>query len=92
MTTPLATDEALDEIFDAVDSALTAGRFADVDHAIALVDVAETSTDELGAWLSITAAASHKLPSRAAFFKRVVDIANKRGENKPGLFDGLESQ
>jgi len=84
------TETALDAIFDAVDSALLAGRFRECDRALALVNVDEWPTDLLGGLLSITAAASHELPARAAFFERTRRVLNERGDDTVGLLDGLE--
>lgn len=83
-------EDALDVIFDAVDSALTAGRFRECNRALASVNVDEWPTDLLGGLLSITAAASHELPARAAFFERTRRVVNERGDDTPGLLDGLE--
>ena len=84
------TETALDAIFDAVDSALLAGRFRECDRALASVNVAEWPTDLLIGLLSITLAASHKLPARAAFFERAQRALSQRGEDTLGLLDGLE--
>lgn len=83
-------EDALDVIFNAVDSALTAGRFRECNRALASVSVDEWPTDLLGGLLSITAAASHELPARAAFFERTRRVVIERGDDTPGLLDGLE--
>jgi len=84
------TEGALDAIFDAVDTALLADRFRECNRALAAVRVDEWSTDLLIGLLSITAAASHELPERAAFFERTRRALVERGDDTPGLLDGLE--
>ena len=83
-------EDALDVIFEAVDLALLAGKFRECDRALASVNVDEWPTDLLGGLLSITLAASHELPARAAFFERTRRVLIERGDDTPGLLDGLE--
>jgi hypothetical protein len=83
-------EACLDAIFDTVDTALSAGRFQEVNLAIESVNVSEWPSDLLAGLLSITAAASHELPSRAAFFKRVRCRLSERGEDTDTLLRGLE--
>ncbi len=83
-------EDALDVIFDAVDSALLAGRFRECNRALASVRIDEWSTDLLIGLLSITLAASHKLPARAALFESTRRVVKGRGDDTPGLLDGLE--
>lgn len=84
-------DDALDVIFDTIDDALLDGKFKECNQALASININEWSTDLLGGILSITLAASHKLPERVAFFRKVRNAIIKRGELEPGLLDGLES-
>ena len=64
-------DDSVLRIYLAADSALTAGRFGEVDAMLAAVDVPATSIVDLLAWVSITQAASEHLPGRAAFVANV---------------------
>lgn len=64
-------DDSVMRIYLAADSALTAGRFGEVDAMLAAVDVPATSIVDLLAWVSITQAASEHLPGRAAFVANV---------------------
>jgi len=84
------TEAALDALFDAVDTALLAGRFRECDRALASVHVSEWPTDLLIGLLSITLAASHKLPARAAIVERTRRVLTERGDDTVGLLNGLE--
>lgn len=84
------TESGLDAIFDAVDTALLAGRFRECNRALASVNVDEWPTDLLVGLLSITLAASDKLSARAAFFERARRALKERGEDTADLLVGLE--
>ena len=86
-----AIEDQLDQIFEAVDKALLAGQFAIVDLCLQSMNIAATSTDLLGGWLSITAAAAHRLPGRAKFYDDVERVFRERGEKDiERLLDGLK--
>ena len=84
------TEAGLDAIFDAVDTALLASRFRECDRALASVKVSEWPTDLLIGLLSITLAASHRLPARPAVFERTRRVLIERGDDAAALLDGLE--
>ena len=60
--------------------------------ALDIVDVRYLSPAEMGAYLTVTAAARDKLPSRAAFYKRVraAVVADRGVEGAERLLVGLE--
>lgn len=64
-------EDVLDAIYESTDDALCEGRFADVDAALAALDVEAMPIVLLLGWLSITLAAAELLPSRAAFAAKV---------------------
>ena len=64
-------DDSVMRIYLAADSALTAGRFGEVDAMLAAVDVPAESIIDLLARVSITQAAADHLPSRPAFVANV---------------------
>jgi hypothetical protein len=65
-------DAVLDSLYDDVDDAFRAGRFAEVDVKIAALDVEALPIVLLLGWLTITHAAAEKLPARAGFTIAVV--------------------
>lgn len=60
-------DAILDSLYDDVDEALLAGRFAEVDEKIRALDVAALPVEMLLGWLTITHAAAERLPARGGF-------------------------
>lgn len=83
-------DDQIDELFGRVDGRLLAGDFGAVDGWLEELDVTETSTDLLVAWLSITWAARSKLQNRAEFVKRVEQTLQRRDPDRvQGLMQGL---
>ncbi len=87
---PESTDAQLDIIFGWADSMMTRGRFEDLDAAIAAYRPQEMATDILLGILTATLPGRSKLPSRAKFYDDVERLVNERGENEPGLLDGLK--
>lgn len=83
-------DDQIDELFGRVDGRLLAGDFGAVDGWLEELDVTETSTDLLVAWLSITWAARSKLQNRAEFVKRVEQTLQRRDPDRvQGLMQRL---
>lgn len=65
------TDEALDFLYDIVDSLLTTQSFYLCDQMLVNIDLSKMSVDTLIGALSITLSAKQLLPSRPQFFQRV---------------------
>jgi len=87
---PDSTDAQLDILFDWTDSMMTAGRFHDLDAAIAAYQPEQMETALLLGVLTATLPARSKLPARAKFYEDVERIVAERGEMEPGLLDGLK--
>jgi GNAT superfamily N-acetyltransferase len=86
----LDEDAALDAIYESTDDALCEGRFADVDAALAALDVETVPILFLLGWLSITLAAAELLPSREAFAAKVrARVERDDPEHAEGLLRGL---
>jgi hypothetical protein len=83
------TDSSLDLIYDSVDELLRRGQFAMIDSVLCELDVARHSADILLALLTATAPARSHLASRKAFFRRVKQVVESRGEYERGLLRGL---
>ena len=64
------TDAAIDLVFDAIDDALFAGEFAEVDALLARVDVSRLDSHVTCGFLTITSAAAEHLPARPDFAQR----------------------
>lgn len=64
-------DDAIDIVFEQIDTALCEDRFADVDAALSAADVSRLTTYEMVGFLTITLAARSKLANRSAFIERV---------------------
>ena len=72
-----------------IEELLSNGKYAFIDNALNSFDVNVTSVGLLVSILSTTSFAKSHLPSRALFFQRVKTRIVARGEDKPGLLDGL---
>jgi hypothetical protein len=83
-------DSALDIIYDQVDELLLAGEFHQVDDLLASATPEQLSIDLLLALLTSTLPAKSKLSNRSAFFRRVEDALQSRGELRDGLLIGLD--
>lgn len=83
-------DAALDLIFARVDETFRRGDFADCDHLLRRLAVADYSTDILLGLLTATLPARSLLASRPDFYSRTEDEIQRRGEMEPGLLTGLD--
>ena len=86
----LETQKKLDELFDLFDDMFRADRFEDADKEIEKVDIAASSVTWLLGVLTATIAARTKLKNRPAFFQKVKEEFERRGETDPRLLFGLE--
>jgi len=87
---PESLDAQLDTLYGWADGLMSSGRFADLDAAIAAYRPDEMPTDILLGVLTATLPAKSKLPARVQFYLDVERLVNARGENGPGLLDGLK--
>jgi hypothetical protein len=85
-------DDAIDLIFDTINTFLLENDFARCDSILGRIDVATIPRVLLIAFLTITAAAKSRLPSRSAFFADVnAAITRERGSQLADqLLRGLE--
>lgn len=80
---------AMYKVSSSIDGLLSDGKYALIDNALSSLDVNLTSVGFLISILSSTYYAKSHLPSRPYFFQKVSTRVVTRGENKPGLLDGL---
>lgn len=73
-----------------LDEAFNKGEFAQVDAALASLDVDRASPALLISILSSTIPAKAVLNNRASLFDRVQQSLERRGKLEPGLLDGLQ--
>jgi len=83
-------DSALDIIFDQIDEMLLAGQFDRIDELLIETATDDYSVEVLLGILPATLPAKDRLPSRDAFFERVTQTLQTRGELKDGLLVGLD--
>ena len=82
------TDEALDTLFDEIDSWLCEGAFDAVDACLRSVDLRLLDTSTMIGLLTITLAANSHLPGRTALRERIAERLSahpKRDELLQGL-------
>lgn len=84
------TDHALDVIYSEIDHRLRQGMFVDIDELLAITPVDDLSVIIMLGLLTVTLMASDRLPHRGAWFRQAHAEVIRRGEDEPGLFDGLE--
>src|SRR5690606_2216483 len=90
---PMASDTALDDaIYDAVDEALLAGKFAEIDSMLQMHGVEYASRHVSLAILTATLPARDKLPHRAEYFERVKRFLVARCEYREGMLIGLDGR
>lgn len=76
-------DDAIDLLFDCVDNLLLRGDFDIVNQLIKDIEIEKLSTSLCVSVLSITLAASDKLPNRQSFFFSVEErLIAERGKEK----------
>ena len=74
-------DDAIDVIFERVDSLLSQGHFGECDRLLGRVDIERLDSDLMVAFLAITAAARDKLPGRTSLRARVAEALHRlKGE------------
>jgi hypothetical protein len=74
-------DQALDEVFERIDGLLSASRFEECDRLLDQVDVNRLNSHLLVGFLTITAAARHKLTARERLYTRVAQALRRlKGE------------
>lgn len=83
-------DRELDVIFEITDLAFRKGCFSLVDLFLASPAMGTQSTEILVGWMTATLPAASKLNNRKSFFNDAKRAIERRGENDPGLLDGLE--
>lgn len=66
----MSTDQELDVVYDTVNDLFCEGRFKEVDEMLAAIDVDSMDSVLLIAWLTTSAWAKSKLPSRPAFYEK----------------------
>jgi hypothetical protein len=77
------TDTAGFKIFDFLDRVLIDGFYTVCDDILSMVDVEKLDTKLMRSFLSVTAPAKLKLPSRAALYKRIErKMTQLRGPDK----------
>lgn len=82
--------QGLDLLYKTVDDILYAGDYSALDGIFREIDVASAPIDFLLGLLTATLPVKSRLPSRPDFAKSVKRSITSRGENKEGLFVGLE--
>jgi hypothetical protein len=80
------TDDAIDVLYDRVDSMLTAGDWAATEAAVQALDEQRLDVALLVAAISITRPAAERLPSRLKLIARLREVEPTRAER---LLQGL---
>jgi hypothetical protein len=83
-------EESLDIIFDTIDDMLLESKFEECDAALMQAPVEELSNPQMLTFLTATAPAKDRLPSREAFVYRVKLALKERGADSSRLLAGLE--
>ncbi len=84
------TAPALDEMFNQIDSMLSAGELTGVDEIVAAMPVEGPSLSLMMGLLSITRPAAERLPSRDQFFARVYRLCKAMRRDADLLLGGLK--
>ena len=69
---------------------IRSGRIDALDHRLSTIDVGQTDTDLLLAWLTATLPVRYQLPARPELFAETKRVMIERGDFEPGILDGLE--
>lgn len=78
------------EMFPYIDQLLKEEEFDEVNHILKSTNIANTPSDLLIGYLSITLAASDKLPYRAIFFQKTKEELLRLGEDAEKILSNLE--
>lgn len=85
-------EEALDIIYDTIDGLLLAGRFGECDKMLGAIDPDGCSADILLCILTVTLAASGRLPQRGKLMGLIRRAFRMRGLGGDTLLAGLEGE
>ncbi len=77
----MTTDAELDELYNCLDGMMLQGRFHQLNFMLDAAIPEYFDTDYLIGVLTISRAARSKLPARAKFFDKVVEITKERGQH-----------